>query len=105
MRKLGELLCEMNNIVVITRRYFFLQATRRALFPGDSEIDQLFRIFRMLGTPDESVWPGVSQLTDYTSRFPHWEANDLGDVLPTFDDDAKDLLSVRDFPEKLVALQ
>ena len=24
----------------------FLQITRRALFPGDSEIDQLFRIFR-----------------------------------------------------------
>ncbi|XP_020845653.1 cyclin-dependent kinase 2 isoform X2 [Phascolarctos cinereus] len=29
--------------------------TRRALFPGDSEIDQLFRIFRTLGTPDEQM--------------------------------------------------
>ena len=27
-------------------RSCFLQITRRALFPGDSEIDQLFRIFR-----------------------------------------------------------
>lgn len=54
----------------------------------------------MLGTPDETVWPGVSQLTDYTSRFPHWEASNLGDVLPTFDDDAKDLLSVRFIFEK-----
>lgn len=71
-----------------------LQATRRALFPGDSEIDQLFRIFRTLGTPDETIWPGVSQLTDYTSRFPRWEATNLGDVLPTLDDDANDLLSV-----------
>lgn len=50
----------------------------------------------MLGTPDETIWPGVSQLPDYTSRFPRWEATDIGDVLPSFDDDAEDLLSVRE---------
>lgn len=50
----------------------------------------------MLGTPDETIWPGVSQLPDYTSRFPRWEATDIGDVLPNFDDDAEDLLSVRE---------
>ncbi|KYN37898.1 Cell division protein kinase 2, partial [Trachymyrmex septentrionalis] len=72
---------------------FAEMATRRALFPGDSEIDQLFRIFRMLGTPDETIWPGVSQLPDYTSRFPRWEASNIDDILPTFDDDAKDLIS------------
>lgn len=49
----------------------------------------------MLGTPDESIWPGVSQLPDYTSRFPRWDATSLNDNLPTFDDDAKDLISVR----------
>jgi len=27
----------------------FRQISRRALFPGDSEIDELFRIFRTLG--------------------------------------------------------
>lgn len=72
---------------------FAEMGTRRALFPGDSEIDQLFRIFRMLGTPDETIWPGVSQLTDYTSRFPKWEPSSIGDVLSSFDDDAKDLIS------------
>lgn len=50
----------------------------------------------MLGTPDETIWPGVSQLPDYTSRFPRWEATDISDVLPSFDEDAKDLLSVRE---------
>uniref|UniRef100_A0A4W6FXW7 cyclin-dependent kinase n=1 Tax=Lates calcarifer TaxID=8187 RepID=A0A4W6FXW7_LATCA len=44
--------------------------TRRALFPGDSEIDQLFRIFRTLGTPDETVWPGVTSMPDYKPSFP-----------------------------------
>ena len=67
-------------------------ATRRALFPGDSEIDQLFRIFRTLGTPDENIWPGVSQLRDYTSMFPRWEPRPLDEVVPSFDSDAKDLL-------------
>ena len=40
-------------------------ATGRPLFPGDSEIDELFRIFRVLGTPTEASWPGVSSLPDY----------------------------------------
>lgn len=31
------------------------QLTKHPLFPGDSEIDQLFRIFRTLGTPDGKI--------------------------------------------------
>ncbi|XP_021923664.1 cyclin-dependent kinase 2-like isoform X2 [Zootermopsis nevadensis] len=65
--------------------------TRRALFPGDSEIDQLFRIFRTLGTPDESVWPGVSNLRDYKKIFPHWETQDVSEVVPMLDVPGKDL--------------
>ncbi|XP_077993462.1 cyclin-dependent kinase 2-like [Glandiceps talaboti] len=66
--------------------------TRRALFPGDSEIDQLFRIFRTLGTPDESMWPGVCKLPDYKSTFPKWPAQDVTKVVPTLDADGQDLL-------------
>lgn len=33
-----------------------------ALFPGKSEVDQLNRIFKDLGTPNERVWPGYDQL-------------------------------------------
>lgn len=32
------------------------------LFPGKSEIDQLNKIFRTLGTPNERIWPGYSKL-------------------------------------------
>ncbi|RVE43437.1 hypothetical protein evm_011888 [Chilo suppressalis] len=32
------------------------------LFPGKSEVDQLNRIFKDLGTPSESIWPGYSEL-------------------------------------------
>jgi serine/threonine protein kinase len=47
---------------------FAEMATGRPLFPGDSEIDELFRIFRVLGTPTEATWPGVSSLPDYKVR-------------------------------------
>ncbi|KFB51228.1 hypothetical protein ZHAS_00019494 [Anopheles sinensis] len=33
-----------------------------ALFPGKTEIDQLNRIFKDLGTPNEKIWPGYSEL-------------------------------------------
>lgn len=36
--------------------------TLRPLFPGKSEIDQLDKIFRVLGMPSERIWPGLSQL-------------------------------------------
>eukprot|EP00512_Aurantiochytrium_limacinum_P001057 CAMPEP_0171490534 /NCGR_PEP_ID=MMETSP0958-20121227/3353_1 /TAXON_ID=87120 /ORGANISM="Aurantiochytrium limacinum, Strain ATCCMYA-1381" /LENGTH=384 /DNA_ID=CAMNT_0012023843 /DNA_START=749 /DNA_END=1900 /DNA_ORIENTATION=- len=56
---------------------FAEMANRDALFPGDSEIDELFRIFRTLGTPDDSVWPGVTSLPDYQPIFPKWRARDI----------------------------
>lgn len=59
---------------------FFEMATRKTLFQGDSEIDQLFRIFRMLGTPNEDSWPGVSALPDYKSSFPNWTNNKIGQL-------------------------
>ena len=65
---------------------------KRALFPGDSEIDQLFRIFRTLGTPDETVWPGVTKLPDFKPVFPRWEAVCPSKVLTgDVSDGAKDL--------------
>lgn len=55
-------------------------ATAQALFPGDSEIDTIFKIFRVLGTPTEEVWPGVSTLRDFKQEFPKWRDSNFGDV-------------------------
>jgi len=63
-----------------------------ALFPGDSEIDQIFKIFRVLGTPNEDNWPGVSSLPDYKSTFPQWSRQDLANVIPTLDEAGIDML-------------
>jgi len=70
-------------------------ATNRPLFPGDSEIDTLFRIFRLLGTPKESSWPGVTQLQHYQAVFPQWEDTLLVDIAqqgPALREDGIDLL-------------
>jgi cyclin-dependent kinase 5 len=37
----------------------------RPLFPGSDVDDQLKRIFKLLGTPTEDTWPGLTQLSDY----------------------------------------
>ncbi|KAG9004037.1 Cyclin-dependent kinase catalytic subunit [Tulasnella sp. JGI-2019a] len=63
-----------------------------SLFPGDSEIDQIFRIFRTMGTPNEDTWPGVTSLPDYKPTFPQWGAQDLRRVVEGIDEDARDLL-------------
>ncbi|KAF7187081.1 CTD kinase subunit alpha [Pseudocercospora fuligena] len=51
--------------------------TRHAIFPGDgSEINQLDKIYNVLGTPSRSEWPGISELQWYellrpTQRLPN----------------------------------
>ena len=44
---------------------FAEMANKRPLFQGDSEIDQLFRIFRVLRTPNEEIWPGINRKNKY----------------------------------------
>uniref|UniRef100_A0A8C7CVU9 cyclin-dependent kinase n=3 Tax=Oncorhynchus TaxID=8016 RepID=A0A8C7CVU9_ONCKI len=73
-------------------RTYTHEITRRALFPGDSEIDQLFRIFRTLGTPDEVAWPGVTSMPDYKPSFPKWARQELSKVVPPLDEDGRELL-------------
>ncbi len=50
--------------------------TRHSLFTGTSEIDQLHKIFKVMGTPTEETWPGVSALIGYNVGFPIWKKND-----------------------------
>ncbi|CAN0880062.1 Cyclin-dependent kinase B1-2 [Linum grandiflorum] len=65
---------------------------RQALFPGDSEFQQLLHIFRLLGTPTEKEWPGVTSLRDW-HVYPLWEPQNLARAVPSLDSDGLDLLS------------
>lgn len=65
----------------------------KPLFRGDSEIDQLYKIFNILGTPTEENFPGVEQMPNYSIMFPKWKPMDLADVIKTDDEEALDLIS------------
>ncbi|KAG8463098.1 hypothetical protein KFE25_011095 [Diacronema lutheri] len=67
--------------------------TGQPLFPGDSEIDELFKIFRLLGTPREDMWYGVSKLPDFKSEFPSWQPKPLRSAVPALDEHGDDLMA------------
>ncbi|XP_029465612.1 cyclin-dependent kinase 1 [Rhinatrema bivittatum] len=72
---------------------FAEMATKKPLFHGDSEIDQLFRIFRALGTPNNDIWPDVESLQDYKNTFPKWKTGSLSSHVKNIDEDGLDLLT------------
>ena len=71
---------------------FYEIAHKRCLFCGDSEIDQLFKIFKTLGTPNENMWEGVTKLKDYKGTFPRWQKNQLEERCTKLSEDGVDLL-------------
>lgn len=67
--------------------------TGRPLFPGTTNEDQLQKIFRLMGTPSERTWPGISQYPEYKPNFHVYATQDLRLVLPQIDSLGLDLLS------------
>ncbi|CAL5220802.1 g2876 [Coccomyxa viridis] len=65
--------------------------TKVPLFPGDCELRQLLHIFKLLGTPTEEEWAGVSQLRDW-HEFPNWRKQSLAEHFPTLEPAGVDLL-------------
>ncbi|KAL3202106.1 hypothetical protein MRX96_042679 [Rhipicephalus microplus] len=58
--------------------------TLQPLFPGRNEVDQLFRICAVLGTPDQREWPEGHQLAAALQlRWPHFPQGSLAAVVPT----------------------
>lgn len=67
--------------------------TGKPLFPGISEIDELYKIFYLLGTPNNTVWPDVTELPDFSGFFPNWHKNRLKDYMHDVGELEFDLLS------------
>jgi cyclin-dependent kinase len=51
------------------------------LFPGRSDIDQIFKIFQRRGTPTASIWPAVVRLPHYNAEFPSWRERPITDFV------------------------
>lgn len=60
--------------------------------PGDSEIDQLRRIFKARGTPSEEDWPGMDSLPGFV-EFPKEPTPDHRLLFSAASEDALDLLN------------
>lgn len=88
---------------------FAEMCTRKPLFPGDSEIDEIFKIFkyvcmpssmsryanlcyRLLGTPDENTWPGVTSFPDFKTSFPKWRREPTSKLVPSLEPAGLELL-------------
>jgi len=71
---------------------FAEMVTGRPLFPGTSTQDQLVRIFKIRGTPNEKTWPSVAELPDYKPDFPVYAPRKMIEVVPGLEGDGYDLL-------------
>lgn len=65
---------------------------RRPFLPGNTDIDQLGKIFQAFGTPTPSQWPDMIYLPDYI-EFSYTPAPPLRSLFPMASDDALDLLA------------
>merc|ERR1712223_279787 len=73
---------------------FYEMASGRPLFPGSTVEDELHLIFKVLGTPAEDNWPGISmseELLNY--NFPLYPPEPLVKRAPRLDADGIDLVS------------
>ncbi|XP_070558994.1 cyclin-dependent kinase 17-like isoform X2 [Ptychodera flava] len=73
---------------------FYETAAGRPLFPGSTVEDELHLIWKVLGTPSEETWPGISLHEEFQSyNFPHYQPEPLINHSPRIDADGIDLLS------------
>eukprot|EP01055_Gregarina_sp_Pseudo9_P004713 Gregarina_sp_Pseudo_9__4712@NODE_490_length_2718_cov_20_892870_g462_i0_p1_GENE_NODE_490_length_2718_cov_20_892870_g462_i0NODE_490_length_2718_cov_20_892870_g462_i0_p1_ORF_typecomplete_len434_score92_69Pkinase/PF00069_25/2_6e66Pkinase_Tyr/PF07714_17/7_9e41Haspin_kinase/PF12330_8/0_00056Haspin_kinase/PF12330_8/13Pkinase_fungal/PF17667_1/7e06Kinaselike/PF14531_6/2_1Kinaselike/PF14531_6/0_0062Kdo/PF06293_14/0_00029APH/PF01636_23/8_8e03APH/PF01636_23/1_2APH/PF01636_23/18FTA2/PF13095_6/43FTA2/PF13095_ len=49
--------------------------TGKPLFQGDSEVDTLFKIFQLMGTPSSELWAEARSLPYFQHCFPKWDRN------------------------------
>jgi len=62
---------------------FFEMASGRPLFAGSAVDEQLHLIVKLLGTPSELTWPGVSQLHEFLAyEFPQYRPDPLVKHVP-----------------------
>ena len=66
--------------------------TRKPLFPAQYEVDQLAKIFNVIGTPSEQDWPKDSSVV--RDNFTNIRPTSWAEIVPEIEDDARDLLEV-----------
>ncbi|XP_036388967.1 cyclin-dependent kinase 18-like [Megalops cyprinoides] len=73
---------------------FYEMVTGRPMFPGSTVKEELHLIFRLMGTPTEETWPGITANLEMQSySFPQYRPQPLLNHVPRLDTEGIDLLS------------
>ena len=64
---------------------------RTPFFPGESDLDQLTKIFQAMGTPTEETWPNIVSLQDFV-QFKSFPGTPLRHIFTAAPDDMLQLL-------------
>lgn len=68
--------------------------TFRPLFPGNSEIDEIFKICSVIGTPDKKEWPeGFKLAAAMNFKFPQFSPTSLATLIPNASPEAISLMT------------
>lgn len=79
----------MHSVNSYTAEYYYQRAMHSEL-----STETVLAKYRMLGTPTEEQWPGVTALRDW-HEYPQWKPQSLARAVPTLEPEGLDLLSVR----------
>lgn len=76
---------------------FYEMVCGKPLFPGTKVEDELYLIFKTLGTPNEQTFPGVTNNSEYLAlnlpKFQQLDASNYSSLAPRLDTDGLNLLS------------
>jgi len=72
---------------------FAEMVTGRPLFPGNTDQDQLQRIFKLLGTPNEKMWPTITELPDWKTDFTQYEGQAWSALVPQLETSGVELMA------------
>ena len=66
---------------------------KKPFFMGTGyQIEQIFAIFQIMGTPSSQTWAGLANLPDYKPTYPKWQKKSLSTMLPSISETGIDLL-------------
>jgi len=67
----------------------------KQIFMGKSNVDQLKKIFYIMGTPNEKTFPGLEDLPEWDNedyKFENYQQQDIRKFVPRLDENGIDLL-------------
>jgi len=71
---------------------FAEMSTGQPLFCGSSNQSQLFKIFKIMGTPAKTQWPGIVNFSEYKENYPRYKPKKLKNYVPKMDKQGVDIL-------------